>query len=42
MSGKLRGLLLDFDSMIAETERFGQPVAYNHAFAELALDWHWD
>lgn len=42
MSGKLLGLLLDFDGTIAETERFGQRVAYNHAFAELGLDWHWD
>ncbi|CAN5882433.1 HAD family hydrolase [soil metagenome] len=42
MSGKLHGLLLDFDGTIAETERFGQRVAYNHAFAELRLDWHWD
>ena len=37
MNGNLRGLLLDFDGMIAETERFGQRVAYNHAFAELRL-----
>ncbi|NDV89462.1 HAD-IA family hydrolase [Aurantimonas aggregata] len=42
MNGKLRSLLLDFDGTIAETERFGQRVAYNHAFAELGLDWHWD
>ncbi|QPC95908.1 HAD-IA family hydrolase [Mesorhizobium sp. INR15] len=42
MNGKLRGLLLDFDGTIAETERFGQRAAYNQAFAELGLDWHWD
>jgi len=33
---------LDLDGTIAETERFGQRVAYDHAFAELGLDWHWD
>jgi len=42
MNGNLRGLLFDFDGTIAETERFGQRVSYNHAFAELGLDWHWD
>lgn len=42
MNGELRGLLLDFDGTIAETERFGQRVAYNAAFSELALDWNWD
>ncbi len=42
MHGKLRGLLLDFDGTIAETERHGQRVAYNDAFAELGLGWHWD
>ncbi|WP_033964911.1 MULTISPECIES: HAD-IA family hydrolase [unclassified Sphingomonas] len=38
----LRGLFLDFDGTIAETERIGQRVAYNRAFAELGLDWFWD
>lgn len=38
----MRGLLLDFDGTIAETERFGHRVAYNRAFAELGLDWDWD
>lgn len=42
MKRALKGLLLDFDGTIAETERFGQRVAYNHAFSELGLDWHWD
>lgn len=42
MNRTLRGVLLDFDGTIAETERFGQRVAYNHAFTELGLDWHWD
>ena len=37
----LRGVLFDFDGTIADTERFGHRVAYNRAFAELGLDWHW-
>jgi HAD superfamily hydrolase (TIGR01509 family) len=41
MLRELRGILLDFDGTIAETERWGQRVAYNHAFAELGLDWEW-
>ena len=41
MNGELRGLLLDFDGTIADTERFGQRVAYNLAFQELGLDWVW-
>src|SRR5664279_6387643 len=39
---ELRGLLLDFDGTIAETERFGHRVAYNCAFAEMGLGWTWD
>jgi beta-phosphoglucomutase-like phosphatase (HAD superfamily) len=39
---ELRGLILDFDGTVAETERFGHRVAYNHAFAELGLAWNWD
>ena len=42
MKDELRGILLDFDGTIAETERFGQRIAYNQAFAELGLDWTWD
>ncbi len=42
MTGKLRGLIFDFDGTIADTERFGHRVAYNRAFAELGLDWEWD
>lgn len=38
----LQGLFFDFDGTIAETERFGQRVAYNRAFADLKLDWNWD
>lgn len=42
MNQKLRGLIFDFDGTIAETERFGQRVAYNRAFTECGLDWNWD
>jgi beta-phosphoglucomutase-like phosphatase (HAD superfamily) len=42
VSSELRGIILDFDGTIAETERFGHRVAYNHAFAELGLEWNWD
>ena len=38
----MKGLLLDFDGTIADTERHGHRVAYNRAFAELRLDWTWD
>jgi HAD superfamily hydrolase (TIGR01509 family) len=42
MSDRLRGIILDFDGTIADTERFGHRVSYNLAFAELGLDWSWD
>jgi HAD superfamily hydrolase (TIGR01509 family) len=42
MNSSLQCILLDFDGTIAETERCGQRVAYNHAFAELGLDWNWN
>jgi beta-phosphoglucomutase-like phosphatase (HAD superfamily) len=38
---KLRGILLDFDGTIAQTERYGQRVAYNRAFADMGLNWVW-
>jgi HAD superfamily hydrolase (TIGR01509 family) len=42
MKDRLRGLILDFDGTIAETERHGHRVSYNLAFTELGLDWSWD
>lgn len=42
MGSSLQCLLLDFDGTVAETERCGQRVSYNKAFAELGLDWEWD
>ena len=34
-------LLFDLDGTLAETERHGHRVAYNGAFKDLALGWHW-
>jgi len=42
MHPELRGILLDFDGTIAETERCGHRVAYNRAFEQRGLDWNWD
>jgi HAD superfamily hydrolase (TIGR01509 family) len=42
VSSELRGLLLDFDGTLAESERYGHRIAYNQAFAEMKLDWRWD
>ncbi len=38
----LKALIFDFDGTLAETERDGHRVAYNEAFADLGLAWHWD
>jgi HAD superfamily hydrolase (TIGR01509 family) len=38
----LLALIFDFDGTIAETERHGHRVAYNRAFEQLGLRWHWD
>lgn len=37
----LRALLFDVDGTLADTERDGHRVAFNAAFAEAGLDWHW-
>lgn len=37
----LRALIFDVDGTLAETERDGHRVAFNRAFAEAGLDWHW-
>lgn len=37
----LAALLFDVDGTLAETERDGHRNAYNAAFAEFGLDWHW-
>lgn len=38
----LRALIFDVDGTLADTERDGHRVAFNAAFAESGLDWHWD
>ena len=39
---ELKALLFDVDGTLADTERDGHRVAFNQAFAEAGLDWHWD
>ncbi len=34
--------IFDVDGTLAETERDGHRVAFNRAFAEAGLAWHWD
>ena len=41
MSERLQGLIFDVDGTLANTERDGHRVAFNRAFAEAGLDWHW-
>lgn len=38
----LEALLWDVDGTLAETEDDGHRVAFNRAFAEAGLSWHWD
>lgn len=38
---KLNALLFDVDGTLADTEADGHRVAFNKAFAEAELDWHW-
>ncbi len=38
----LQALIFDVDGTLADTERDGHRVAFNQAFAEAGLDWHWD
>lgn len=38
----LRALLWDVDGTVAETERDGHRVAFNQAFEQAGLPWHWD
>lgn len=39
---KLKALIFDVDGTLSDTERDGHRVAFNQAFAEAKLDWHWD
>lgn len=38
---QLHALIFDVDGTIAETEETGHRVAFNRAFAQAGLDWHW-
>ena len=38
----LRALLFDVDGTLADTERDGHRPAFNQAFRDAGLDWHWD
>lgn len=40
-SNQLQGLIFDVDGTLANTERDGHRVAFNQAFKEVGLDWHW-
>ncbi len=42
MQCKREALIFDVDGTLAETERDGHRVAFNQAFAEAGLQWHWD
>lgn len=42
MTDRLEALIFDVDGTLADTERDGHRVAFNQAFAEAGLDWHWD
>ena len=41
LRAKLQCLIFDVDGTLANTERDGHRVAFNLAFAEAGLDWHW-
>lgn len=38
----LAALIFDVDGTLADTERDGHRPAFNQAFADAGLDWHWD
>lgn len=42
MTNSLQAILFDVDGTLAETERDGHRPAFNQAFADAGLDWHWD
>ena len=39
---KLQAVLFDVDGTLADTEQDGHRVAFNAAFQQFNLDWHWD
>jgi HAD superfamily hydrolase (TIGR01509 family) len=42
LSVRPAAVIFDVDGTLAETERDGHRVAFNRAFAEAGLRWHWD
>ncbi len=42
MNTELKALLFDVDGTLADTERDGHRVAFNAAFDEYGIGWHWD
>lgn len=42
MTDRLKALIFDCDGVLAETERDGHRVAFNHAFAEKGFAFRWD
>ncbi|NQY26306.1 MAG: HAD family hydrolase [Piscirickettsiaceae bacterium] len=39
---QLKAIIFDVDGTLAETERDGHRIAFNQAFDDAGLDWHWD
>lgn len=39
---ELKALIFDVDGTLTDNERDGHRVAFNRAFKEAGLDWHWD
>jgi beta-phosphoglucomutase-like phosphatase (HAD superfamily) len=39
---RLKALIFDVDGTLSDTERDGHRVAFNRAFEEAGLTWHWD
>lgn len=42
MKTNLQALIFDVDGTLADTERDGHRVAFNAAFEEAGIPWHWD
>ena len=42
MATELKALIFDVDGTLADNERDGHRVAFNRAFEEARLGWHWD
>ena len=42
MNTQLKAFLFDVDGTLSDTERDGHRVAFNQAFEEYGINWHWD